>query len=165
MDCGASSSVAEKVSLAPVYSVFMEAPDAQSIKSPPSVGHLPPWLHLHPGASRGIRRSLLLMFTCKGRRSVEKVVRGGCIVLQCPSVWLKSFTCYNSVEVKWIVHACWEQEDGGERGQNLLTKTSCCSQHPSTCTLTQEHNLGSPAICWSVIEVHPCFRLQLTNWN
>lgn len=50
MDDGTSSSVAEKVSLAPVYSVFMEAPDAQGVQSPPTVGHLLLWLHLHPGA-------------------------------------------------------------------------------------------------------------------
>lgn len=42
MDSGTSSSVAEKVSLAPVYSVIMEAPDAQGIEGPPTVGHLIP---------------------------------------------------------------------------------------------------------------------------
>lgn len=42
MDCETSSSVAEKVSLAPVHSVFMEAPDSQGIENPPTVGHLLP---------------------------------------------------------------------------------------------------------------------------
>lgn len=52
MDYGTSSSVAEKVSLAPVYSDFMEAPGAQGIESPPTVGHLLPRLHVHPGAKK-----------------------------------------------------------------------------------------------------------------
>lgn len=55
MDDGTPSSVAEKISLAPVDRGFMEAPDAQGIQSPPAVGHLLPWLHRHPAAWRSIR--------------------------------------------------------------------------------------------------------------
>lgn len=137
-----------------LFIAFMEAPDDEGIQSPPMLGHLLPWLHLHPGAWGRIRRSLLLMF---------RPTNVDVLAVHCHSVWLKSFVCYNSVEVRWIVYACWEQEDGGEQGQNVVTETPRCSLHPSTCSLTQEHYQGSPAICWSLVELHPCFHLKLTN--
>lgn len=79
MDCGASSSVAEKVSLAPVYSVFMEAPDAQSIKSPPTVGHLlPPTTSAPRSLKRNQEKPFAHVYMCKG---IEDLWRKWCVVV------------------------------------------------------------------------------------
>lgn len=39
-----------------------------------------------------------------------------------PGPLLKSFVCDNSVEVKGIIYACWEQEDGERTGPECVDK-------------------------------------------
>lgn len=162
MDYGASSSsVAEKVSLAPVYSVFMEAPDARGIVSPPTVGHLLLWPHLHPEVSG---EAFLNVYMCKCRRSWSTVV------VAIVGLW-SSVSVFGLNHLSAIIRQRWSESYvrvesrrmEENRAQNVLTKTSRCSLHPSACTLPQAHDQGSPAICWPLIELHPCFHLKWTN--
>lgn len=162
MDCGASSSVAEKVSLAPVYSVFMEAPDAQSIKSPPTVGHLLPWLHLHPGASRRIRRSLLLMFTCA---KVEDLWIKWCVVVVSWSSVPESGLNHLSAIIRWRwSESCMRAESRRmeENGARI------CWQRPPAVPCTPPHARSRRSIIWvrllSAGLLLNCNRVSICSW-